>query len=322
MLVGVRKERLAPSQASGRFHGRPGPTATPPLAAVHHPFNKSYMNLDTITPLILTYNEAPNIARCLNGLTWAKRIVVLDSCSPDETAAIAQAYPAVDVRERRFDTLATQWNFGLNETDIDTEWVLALDCDYTVSPELVKELEQLDPGSDTTAFEAKFFYCVYGQRLRSGVYPPVKVLFRRNRCHYSQDGHAHRLVVREGQIQPLLTPVGHDDRKSLVSWLASQSKYMDLEVRKLSVSPLSSLSKMDRIRKRVFLAPFVMLAYCLLYRGGLWEGWAGWFYAFQRMGAELILSLKLLEAKYNPHPEAESSPRHSETQKSTIEAAR
>lgn len=257
------------------------------------------MDLAQITPLILTYNEAPNIGRCLDGLTWAKRSVVLDSCSQDDTQAIARSRPGVDVRERRFDMLATQWNYGISQTDIDTEWILGLDCDYVVTPELVEELERLEPTADTSAFEAKFYYCVYGKRLKSGVYPPVKILFRRTRCSYTQDGHAHRLAVHEGHTAPLAAPMGHDDRKSLASWLASQSKYMDLEVRKLGERPVHELSQMDRIRKRIYPAPFVMFLYCLFYRGGIFEGWAGWFYAIQRMGAELILSLKLLEAKYN-----------------------
>lgn len=262
------------------------------------------MDLAQITPLILTYNEAPNIARCLDGLTWAKRIVVLDSKSEDDTRTVANSRPRVDVHERPFDLLATQWNFGINQTGIDTEWILGLDCDYVVTPELVEEMKRLNPLEDVSAFEAKFYYCVYGRRLNSGVYPPVKVLFRRTRCSYTQDGHAHRLVVHQGTTAPLTARIGHDDRKSLAIWLGSQSKYMDLEVKKLSERPAHELSKMDRIRKCIYPAPFVMLFYCLFYRRGIFEGWAGWFYAAQRMGAELILSMKLLEAKYNSAPEA------------------
>ena len=46
------------------------------------------MDLASITPLILTYNEAANIGRCLTGLSWAQRVVVVDSGSEDSTAAI------------------------------------------------------------------------------------------------------------------------------------------------------------------------------------------------------------------------------------------
>ena len=88
--------------------------------------------LDQITPLILTYNEAPNIARALAGVSWAKDIVVVDSFSDDETVAIAKSFPQVRVFQRTFDNHRNQWEFGLKETGITTPWVLALDADYVV----------------------------------------------------------------------------------------------------------------------------------------------------------------------------------------------
>ena len=53
--------------------------------------------LERITPLILTYNEAPNIARAIGGLSWAREIVVVDSFSDDETIQIATSFPNVRV---------------------------------------------------------------------------------------------------------------------------------------------------------------------------------------------------------------------------------
>ena len=73
------------------------------------------MDLSTITPLILTYNEAPNIDRTLASLTWASRIVVIDSQSTDATLAILSRYPQVEVFQRPFDTHAQQWNYGLEQ---------------------------------------------------------------------------------------------------------------------------------------------------------------------------------------------------------------
>ncbi|HEU5130546.1 MAG TPA: glycosyltransferase, partial [Pyrinomonadaceae bacterium] len=92
--------------------------------------------LTDITPLILTYNEAPNIARSLSALTWANDIVVVDSFSDDDTVAIARSDSRVRVFQRAFDTHRNQWEFGLKETGISTPWVLALDADYVLSDEL------------------------------------------------------------------------------------------------------------------------------------------------------------------------------------------
>src|SRR5207244_287039 len=59
---------------------------------------------DEITALILTYNEAPNIARTLNRLRWASDIIIVDSFSTDETLAIANRFRSVEIIQRRFDS--------------------------------------------------------------------------------------------------------------------------------------------------------------------------------------------------------------------------
>ena len=121
--------------------------------------------LEQITPLILTYNEAPNIARVLEKLRWARRIVVLDSGSDDTTAEIARGFANVELYQRRFDTHARQWNFGLQECGIDSEWVLALDADYVLTDSLVAELRSLQPGTEVSGFRARFRYLVSGRPL-------------------------------------------------------------------------------------------------------------------------------------------------------------
>ena len=64
--------------------------------------------LDQITPLLLTYNESPNIQRILNKLDWAREIVVVDSFSDDDTPTILGNYPTVRMFQRRFDNHANQ----------------------------------------------------------------------------------------------------------------------------------------------------------------------------------------------------------------------
>src|SRR5215217_3615658 len=136
--------------------------------------------LDQITPLILTYNEAPNIGRVLAGLSWAKDVVVVDSFSDDETVELATSFANVRVVQRVFDNHRNQWEFGLKDAGIATPWVLALDADYVVSSEVIAEMAELRPATETVGYQAKFVYCVNGKRLRSGIYPPVTVLYRRD----------------------------------------------------------------------------------------------------------------------------------------------
>jgi glycosyltransferase involved in cell wall biosynthesis len=248
--------------------------------------------LDRITPLILTYNEAPNIARVLASLSWATDIVVVDSFSDDETLEIAASFPHVRIFQRAFDCHRNQWEFGLKETGIATQWVLALDADYVVSDELVPELENLKPATNTAGYRASFVYCIKGKKLHSGIYPPVTVLYRREAASYVQDGHTQRVSL-EGTIENLRSPMLHDDRKSLRRWFASQVRYTELEAQKLLAAHPSELGLADRLRRWRFVVPPAMLVYCLIVRGGIFDGWAGFYYAFQRSVAELMLSNRL-----------------------------
>jgi len=252
--------------------------------------------LNQITPLILTYNEAPNLARTLDRLSWANDIVVVDSLSSDETRAIAARYPAVRVFERRFTTHAEQWNFGLQQTGISTDWVLALDADFVLTDAFVPELTALAPPAGIAGYRASFIYCINGHPLRSGVYPPVTVLFRRSSGLYEQDGHTQRVRIA-GAVAPLTAKILHDDRKALSHWIASQVRYMRLEADKLASAPDASLALVDRVRKLIVLAPPLVFLRCLFVNGGILDGWPGMYYALQRAAAEVILSLSLVERR-------------------------
>lgn len=247
-----------------------------------------------VTPLILTFNEAPNIRRTLERLAWAGDIVVVDSGSTDSTRSILAEYSNVRVFERTFTTHAEQWNFGLRSTGISTEWVLALDADFVVSHALIAEIAGLEPAAETAAYQSSFVYYVNGTPLRGAAYPPVVVLFRRAAAHYLQDGHTQRVQVG-GPVLKLRAVIAHDDRKPLSMWLAAQVRYMRLEAEKLGSASMQSLGWLDRLRRLVVIAPPAMFAYCYLLRGGILDGWAGLFYALQRATAEAILSLHLVE---------------------------
>ncbi|NOY17041.1 MAG: glycosyltransferase family 2 protein [Gammaproteobacteria bacterium] len=250
--------------------------------------------LNQITPVILTYNEAPNIGRVLDRLSWAERIVVVDSVSTDETLDILSRYDSVVVHQRKFNSHAEQWNFAIGETGIETDWVLALDADYGLTDEVIKELEGLSLDGAVSGYRAFFLYCVFGKPLRGTLYPPVTVLYRRENAHYIQDGHTQRIVI-EGEVEDMLSPILHDDRKPLSSWLQAQDRYMNLEADIISNSAYGELGFNDRVRKFIFIAPALTFFYCLFFKLGVLDGWRGLYYATQRALAELILSLKLIE---------------------------
>lgn len=251
------------------------------------------MQID-ITVLILTFNEAPNLRRTLEKLTWAKEILVLDSGSTDETLNIARSFPRVRLVHRSFDSFARQCNFGLQQ--ITSEWVLSLDADYVLTDEIIHEISELKPDGKLSGFRAHFAYCVYGRTLRASLYPPRTVLYRKSLATYHDEGHGHRVQV-SGQVANLKSSILHDDRKSLCTWFGAQIKYAKIEADFLVKTPESQLKAADRIRKKILLAPFLVFLYTLLIRGLILDGLSGWFYVIQRTSAELLLSLYLLERR-------------------------
>ena len=248
--------------------------------------------LAEITPLILTYNEAPNIARTLAKLNWADRIIVVDSYSTDDTLKVVKSHPKVEVFQRKFDTHANQWNYGLER--VNTEWVLSLDADYVLTDGLLNEIKTINIKASVDSYFISFKYCVFGRPLTGTILPPRQALFKKELSTYIDDGHTQLLVVR-GSSQYLKNYILHDDRKPFSRWLWAQQRYMILEAQKLTKTPMSQLSLGDKIRKQKLLAPFAIFFYCLILKRGILDSWIGWYYAFQRMLAEIILSVQLIQ---------------------------
>lgn len=255
------------------------------------------MNLTLITPVLLTFNEAPNLARTLQELQWAQEVIIIDSFSTDETELIACSFSNVQFISRQFDNHTTQWNFGVSQAK--TPWVLTLDADYQLSSHFREELETMTECPQISAYFAVIRYCIHGHPLRGTLYPPRPVLFQPMHCCYVQDGHSQALSIK-GSSGQLTNVIFHDDRKSFTHWLVSQNRYAKLEARKLATTGSKDLSFADKIRKLIFLAPFLTFAYCLVVKG-LWrDGWLGVSYTFQRVLAEIILSLHLVEGELKP----------------------
>jgi glycosyltransferase involved in cell wall biosynthesis len=245
--------------------------------------------------MILTLNEEANIGRTLAKLTWARRILIIDSGSTDRTLEIVGQHPQAVVVRRDFDSAAAQCNFGL--TQIDSEWVLSLDADYELSDELISEIGSLRPADNIRGFWARFVYRIFGRALRASVYPPRAVLYRRSSAAYVDEGHTQRVCI-QGELLHLSHPIYHDDRKPIGRWFSSQVRYASLEASHLlSKEKISTLGRVDRIRLLIWPAPILMFFYLLLVKRCLFDGWSGWYYAFQRVCAEMMLSIELLDRR-------------------------
>lgn len=259
--------------------------------------NQAYQSASNlVTPLILTYNEEVNIERTLQKLSWALQIIIIDSYSIDKTLEIIGSYPQATVIQRHFDSFANQCNFGLSK--INSQWVLSLDADYLLSDILIREIGSLILQNQVDAYRFPLKYCVFGQPLRGTLLPPRTILYRKDKACYRNDGHAHKVEI-SGHCEYVDLPIYHDDRKPLSRWLWSQDRYLSIEAQKLTETSWSNLDWGDRIRTLKVLAPSIIFIYCLTVKGGIFDGWRGWYYAMQRALAEFLLAIRLIEHELN-----------------------
>ena len=103
-----------------------------------------------ITAVILTYNEEKHIRRCLDSLIGVcEEVVIVDSFSDDKTEEIALRYPFVRILKNKWLNYSTQFNWGIENGEINSEWILRIDADEYLSEELRNSINQKLPSLNT-----------------------------------------------------------------------------------------------------------------------------------------------------------------------------
>lgn len=131
-----------------------------------------------ISVIILTYNEEIHIRRCLENVKlFAKDIFIVDSYSTDNTLDIAREYGAIILQNKWGNNYAKQLNWGLEHAPIKTNWILRLDADEYLLPELIEELHKRLPcmAEDVTGIIFNRRHIFMEQWMKRGIYP-VKLL--------------------------------------------------------------------------------------------------------------------------------------------------
>ncbi|MBI1983611.1 MAG: glycosyltransferase family 2 protein [Acidobacteria bacterium] len=183
-----------------------------------------------LSVLILTRDEAANIAACLESLRWADEVFVVDSLSRDRTVEIAKGLGA-RVYPHPFEGFAKQRNWALDNLPFAHEWVLALDADEQVPPALAEEISRTlrDPQAAHTGYYLKRRIIFQGRRLHHGGLYPVWILrlFRREAGRF-EDRPMNEHVVLRGAAGYLKHPFDHRSCPSLSDWIAKHNTYADL----------------------------------------------------------------------------------------------
>lgn len=178
-----------------------------------------------LSAIVIAKNEERNIEACLDSLAFCdQRIVVVDKDSEDATASLAQAKGADVTIAKEWRGFGHQKNFALSLAP--GEWVLSVDADEQVPPELAAEIRKAITEGLSDAYEMPRLSTFCGRPMRhSGWYPDyVLRLFRRGRARFSDDI-VHERVICDGQVGRLKQPLIHHPVLRLEDSLSRMDRY-------------------------------------------------------------------------------------------------
>lgn len=180
--------------------------------------------LPTLSVIVITKNEAHNIVRCLRSVvSWVQEIIVLDSGSTDQTIPLCRRYTS-QVYSTDWPGYGPQKQRALRMATGD--WVLSLDADEWVSPQLRQEILKTlsHPTSVGYYLPRLTMYCGRFQKHGDAAKDKVLRLFQRQQSQFTNDI-VHEKVICQGQIGHLRQPLLHNAYRTLQEWAAQMNHY-------------------------------------------------------------------------------------------------
>ena len=180
---------------------------------------------------IITLNEERRIGKCIKSASFADEIVVVDSGSRDRTVEIAEQAGA-RVIQQEWLGYGRQKQFAVEQAT--NEWVLCLDADEWLSPELSQSIQSVLEHPEFSAYQFPRRNRFMGRWLRHGEgYPDWSLrLFDRNHAHWSED-EVHEKVVPDGEIGKVSGDLMHESEETIQQYLAKQDRYTTLQTQRL-----------------------------------------------------------------------------------------
>ncbi len=265
-----------------------------------------------VSVLILTRNEEVNIRACLESLRFSDDITVYDSFSDDRTLEIAREFPNVSIVQRTFDDWSSHQNWAVKNIRFKHPWVLYIDADERVEPELADELGRVaDPASPVAAYTMRRRDYFLGRWLRrSQMYPTwLTRLFRPSRIHYERL--VNPVAIVEGPTERLRGHLVHYPfSKGVVQWIDRHNSYSTFEARELikvidgkrrhlralfSADPVERRAYMKELFYRLPARPQIKWIYFMLWRMAWWDGVPGIVYVRLLCMYEQMITIKSRE---------------------------
>jgi len=223
-----------------------------------------------ISAVIITYNEKGYIERCIESVSFADEIVVVDSYSSDGTYEFLSDHPKVKVIQHPFQDFTKQKTFAMEQASND--WVLFSDADETVPAALRREIIEVTNGPSTHVaywFRRKFMF--KNQHLRFSGWQTDKNyrLFRKSKVKFCQQRRVHECLEVDGTSGVLRTRLVHYSYKKYADYKAKMMRYgqlkaLDYVENHQSVNPL-----------KLMVAPLWKFVYNYTVRLGILDGRKG-----------------------------------------------
>jgi len=220
-----------------------------------------------LSVLIPTLNERSNIVECLNSISWCDDVVVVDSGSTDGTQDLARKSGARIIDFKWNGVFPKKKNWALENVSWKNEWLLILDADERIRPELAAEIRQelKNPRADGYFINRRFIFL--GQWIRHcGYYPSWNLrLFRHSKGRYenlhpgdtgSGDNEIHEHVVLNGASDFLKEDMLHFAYPNIYTWIEKHNRYSnweaEVEVRARGNGPVAlAIGRSPAARRRL-----------------------------------------------------------------------
>ena len=223
----------------------------------------------SLSVIIITHNEASNILDCLAGVSFADEILVLDSGSTDQTAELARAAGAVVHISPDWPGFGPQKNRALALAR--GEWVLSLDADERVTPELAAQIQRVMAGGEGLAYKLPRLTQFCGHWIHHCGWTPDHVLrlFRRGAARFSDDLVHERVLVSQDRVECLQAPLLHFSYPTPAHYWRKLEQYSQAWARQRhAMGQTTSMS-------RAALAGVVAFARAYIFRLGFLDGAMG-----------------------------------------------
>lgn len=235
-----------------------------------------------ISAIIIAKNEAPRIAACLTSVSWVDEIIVIDNGSADKTMDIAKKHGAtvISSKEHNFANLR---NIGRDSAR--GEWILYVDADEVVTPQLAKEIQNVTRPPDSYAIYRKNFYL--GQP-----WPFEEKILRLFHTSALKEwyGELHESPRVKGEVGTLHAPLLHDTHRTLGEMVAKTNEWSEVEaiLRLRAGHPPVVWWRFIRVMLTAFFDSFIR-------QGGWKAGTVGWIESIYQAFSIFITYAKLWE---------------------------